>query len=214
MHKIKFSLIGDVGEASAKTYKLKNRKTSGSKETMEFKTDSGLAYLLTIREVNKFAEIAFEIEGDEDNKYAVTNRGEMYRVMATIVNAVKEYVDNHEDIRGIRYDPVSKGESDKGQGRDRLYKAFISKIYPGVKYVRGGGTMFAIFPQEQTDAAELTGDVATVTAAQTQKAYTENEKHLKEMVAEWKEKYNLNTESAIELMVQVLEKNKVKLNNE
>ena len=61
-----------------------------------------------------------------------TNRGEQYRVMATITRILKDYVAQHPEVVEIVYEPVKSGPAD--QGRERLYKAYVEKNLSGWNY--------------------------------------------------------------------------------
>lgn len=151
--------VFDIGTASAKTYKLNSFKIDIPKSefesasgTAKFKSDSGLKYVVSLKEVNKFLDVDFKVTNFKKGEFAETNRGEAFKVMATVVGVVKKYLDKRKDsLLGLRYDPQSKGgdeslgSGDKGAGRDRLYRAFISKQIPGVKFVKSGSTVFAMF---------------------------------------------------------------------
>jgi hypothetical protein len=78
--------------------------------------------------------IEFGVEG-ENNSYdysAVTNKGEMYKVMATIVKIAKEMIAKSKKegqyIREIVIEPSKNFEDDTR--RTNLYRAFIEKNMP------------------------------------------------------------------------------------
>ena len=74
-----------------------------------------------------------------DGTYDEVNKGEVFSVMATIVDIIKSIVDKG-GIKGIRYIAKSKG-NDAGIARDRLYRIYISKLYPNVTFLQQGGTI-------------------------------------------------------------------------
>lgn len=139
----------EVGDASVKSYKYAKPKKkynnfSSDQEHIQFVSDSGLKYIVDLKEVTGFLEIGFRIDtGREKDKYTETNRGELFKIMSTVVSIAKDAISNSSELRGIRYDPVSKDDkSDNGKKRDRLYRAFISKQFQNAKYIQQGGSVF------------------------------------------------------------------------
>jgi len=65
--------------------------------------------------------------------------------MATIVDIVKKYIKKLK-AKAILYSPSKKQGEDFGTQRDQLYKAFISKAIPGVKFEQKKDTVAAILP--------------------------------------------------------------------
>ncbi len=139
-------LVTEIGDGSAKPYKFSkfnpNLGDYGYVKTT-FKTDSGLLYEVTLSSIYKFLDVAFTANDD----YAVTNRGEMYKVMSTII-AIIEPVFKKIELKGIRYSPVEKS-NDGGRGRDTLYRLFINSFAKKnglkVEFITAGGIIFAEF---------------------------------------------------------------------
>jgi len=79
-------------------------------------------------------DTAFGVEGEDDtyDYKSVVNNDKMYRVMATVVQIIKEVIDKlkkeGEYIREISIDPSKNFEGDNR--RARLYKAYIKKNMP------------------------------------------------------------------------------------
>jgi hypothetical protein len=94
-------------------------------------------------------EVSFGIiPGAEPNMYGdytgdmvtVSNKGEMYRVMSTIVNIIKDYIKRNDNIKAIIYEPIKK-EGEKGFKRNDLYMAFIKKQMPAAKFEDSYGSV-------------------------------------------------------------------------
>lgn len=155
MKKIKLfeEFLFEIGDSSAKKYhydvngKMDKMGDLGSRLYVKFKSDSGLEYLLTIININKFLDVDFSVDGE----WPETNRGEIFRIMATITDVIENVLQKSNDILGIRYEPKGKASNnnDLGKGRDTLYRAFIGnavkKINKSVNFMQQGGTVFAIF---------------------------------------------------------------------
>ena len=147
-------ILKEVGEATTTPYKWKKVFTKEDTVFFAFKTDQGTSYKVALenyvyedfKENDKeypAIEVSFGIiSGAEPNtagaKYAgdmftVSNKGEMYRVMSTIVNIIKDYIKRNDNIKAIIYEPIKK-EGEKGFKRNDLYMAFIKKQIPTAKF--------------------------------------------------------------------------------
>jgi len=139
----------EIGDSSSKKYKYNiNGKFDDMSEFnkrlyVKFKTESKLDYSITVININSFLDIDFTADGE----YNETNKGEMFKIMATVMDVVENILNNNKGIRGIRYEPKSKG-TDKGDGRDRLYRIFMEKsikrLGKSIKFTQQGGTVFGI----------------------------------------------------------------------
>jgi hypothetical protein len=101
-----------------------------------FTTDSGLEY--EVRFARKkdnllHATVAFGVLNDEFNgeEYSVTNRGEVYRVMATIVKIVKNYMAEHPNLRLVEFtgEPKSDENATMTTQRLSLYNRYLKQIF-------------------------------------------------------------------------------------
>jgi hypothetical protein len=132
--------INEVGEANLKPYKWKEVDIEGYSVYIRFITDSETQYNVDVTTDTyqgipilniEFSAKLKDAEGSSSK--IVVNKGEMYRVMATIVDIIKKYLKKSK-AKGITYYPSKKSSEDFGTQRDNLYKAFISKAIPGVKF--------------------------------------------------------------------------------
>jgi hypothetical protein len=145
--------IFEIGDSSSKKYKYKiNGKLNDMSEFNKrlyatFKTESKLEYTLTVININSFLDVDFTADGEYDE----TNKGEMFKIMATIVDVIETILNTNNNIRGIRYEPKSKG-NDSGESRDRLYRIFLEKsikrLGKSIKFVQQGGTVFGIITED------------------------------------------------------------------
>ena len=146
----------EIGDTSAKKYKYKikgkidDMSEFNKRIDAKFKTESKLKYTLTVINTNSFLDVDFTADGEYDE----TNRGEMFKVMATVVDVIENIVNSNEGIRGVRYEPKYKGNdpNDFGEGRDRLYRRFIEKsikrLGKSIKFTQQGGTVFGTITEE------------------------------------------------------------------
>lgn len=101
-----------------------------------FTTDSGQHYEVRFgrRQDNiLMATIVFGVTNDEyeGEEYVVTNKGELYNVMATIVKIVKMFMAEHPKIISYEFTGYAKPEEDEEQEtvRINLYKRYLPKIF-------------------------------------------------------------------------------------
>jgi hypothetical protein len=75
-----------------------------------------------------FGVLNEEYEGEE---YVVTNKGEIYPVMATIVEIVKIYIERHPNINCFEYSGEPNKDLAEGEAsiRIKLYSRYLHKIF-------------------------------------------------------------------------------------
>jgi len=153
------AFVNEVGEANLQPYKWKEIDRESYYVYTRFTTDSETQYDVDIKSTMFFPagqmeslpalEIEFSAKpkGSEGSSAKiVVNKGEMYRVMATIVDIIKKYLKKSK-AQAIIYSPSKKSsEENFGVQRDQLYRAFISKAIPGVTFKQSGDFVTAILP--------------------------------------------------------------------
>jgi hypothetical protein len=153
------AFINEIGDASASKYKWKEVDQDGYWYYTRFTTDSETEYEVDLestthldRNVNELpafnVEFAAKPKGAEgSSSKIVVNKGELYKVMATIVDIIKHYV-KKDRKKAIMYSPEKKQGEDFGKQRDMLYKAFIRKAMPGTYFETEGDWIVAILPNK------------------------------------------------------------------
>jgi hypothetical protein len=101
-----------------------------------FTTDSGVNYEVRFgrRQDNILhATIVFGVTNEEyeGEEYTVTNKGELYRVMTTIVEVVKMFMAEHPKMISYEFTGLAKeGESENTSSkRINLYKRYLPRIF-------------------------------------------------------------------------------------
>jgi hypothetical protein len=164
------AFVNEVGEANLKPYKWEEVDREGYYVYTRFTTDSETQYDVDIKSTVYFpagqmeSRPALEIEFGAKPKGAegssakiVVNKGEMYRVMATIVDIIKKYLKKFK-AQAIIYSPSKKSsEENFGTQRDNLYRAFISKAIPGVTFKQSGDYITAILPSVKESSDPQSG---------------------------------------------------------
>jgi hypothetical protein len=152
------AFVNEVGEANLKPYKWKEVDREGYYVYTRFVTDSETQYDIDLHttthlddELNNLRALGVEFSAkpkgaEGSSTKIVVNKGEMYKVMATIVDIVKKYAKEIK-AQAITYSPAKKSsEENFGAQRDNLYRAFISKAFPGVKFEQEREIVAAILP--------------------------------------------------------------------
>ena len=107
---------------------------SGS--TFYFTTESNLKYEVKFgrKTTNIFhVSIVFGVLDDEfeENEYSLTNRGEVYRIMATLVKVIRYYIRNHPNVDQLEFsgEPTNDEVDQFGDKRLRLYMRYLKEIF-------------------------------------------------------------------------------------
>lgn len=136
--------INEIGDSGATTYPF----TNPSKGIYRFKSDSGLEYRIELEEHShpslgqgSILEISYRLLGDMYNM--VTNKGEQFRVMATLIETVKDYLKDNPQVNRISFVPVKSFDRENDNRRANLYMAYVKKQLPGAT-VKIDGNRFTI----------------------------------------------------------------------
>ncbi|MGE0561154.1 MAG: hypothetical protein AB7O47_05015 [Flavobacteriales bacterium] len=101
-----------------------------------FTTDSGVNYEVRFgRKQDNIlnATIVFGVTNDEyeGEEYSITNKGEVYQVMATIVEVVRIYKDEHPNVNSFEF-TGEQSEKEKVKNKNvrlNLYHRYIPKVF-------------------------------------------------------------------------------------
>ncbi len=90
--------------------------------------------------------IAFGVlnEEFEDDEYALTNKGDIFQVMSTIVSIVKIYFSEHQYVRKFEFTGVSKADEVGTSQRSLLYTRYLPKIFNDNWTVTKEGNKFLV----------------------------------------------------------------------
>ena len=101
-----------------------------------FTTDTGVNYEVRFgrRQDNILhATIVFGVTNDEyeGEEYIVTNRGELYRVMTTIVHVIKIFMSEHPKMTTYEFTGLAKEDEPENKltARINLYKRYLPRIF-------------------------------------------------------------------------------------
>ncbi len=119
-------LINDSYKPATLIYTIKKPEiVSGS--IYYFETGSGLVYQVSFgKKKNNYLGniINFSVISDEyEDEYSETNRGEVYRIISTIIEIIRIYHENHAYSNSYEFSGEFKDENDEEEAsiRTRLY---------------------------------------------------------------------------------------------
>jgi hypothetical protein len=74
-----------------------------------------------------------------------TNKGDQYKIMATIFKILKDYTTEHPEIVELSYEPQKDFEGD--EQREKLYKIYVNKNFPDWNYTKMGSYVYLNKPK-------------------------------------------------------------------
>jgi hypothetical protein len=149
------NILKEIGEGNAKPYEWEEISSDEWNTYVRFTTESETEYQVDLEPFKSNFPFAKDLPGlalqflakfkgeYEFSNTIVTNKGEVYKVMATIVNIVQHYLKN---TKIIIYTPEKKTGEEFGNKRDSLYKAFITKKFPNAEFKQMGEMIITILP--------------------------------------------------------------------
>lgn len=148
--KILKEVMSEVGDTSnVETYKYSKNEVGADYDEevykIKFTTESDTSYVVVIHKIDRNEDgnwrmdLEFGIENESEGGLppsydykSVVNKGEMYKVMATVVQITKKEVEiskqRNQPIKMIRIEPSKNFENDTR--RANLYMAYIKKNMP------------------------------------------------------------------------------------
>jgi hypothetical protein len=138
-----------------------------------FTTDNGTQYKVQIdaydteddngsTEMMPFIEVGFYTK--EKGYQAIGNleKREVFKIMATVTNAVKDFINKHDWVEEIHYSPSESVKQGGEQKKRNLYQAYIQKAFPGSNSFYSGGRM-RVKIRESIDTLEIDNVIDTIT---------------------------------------------------
>lgn len=126
-------LLREDYKPSSRPYEIKVPEIQ-SGDTYYFTTESGLQYQVRFgRKRDNYLEniINFSVLSEEfEDEYSETNRGEVYRIIATVIEIIRIYHENHEHSDAYEFTGEFKDEheSQAASIRSRLYYRYAQRI--------------------------------------------------------------------------------------
>ena len=146
-------IINEIGDGGSKPYNYTLTREEADHEGFyfrlyEFETDLGTHYEVTFEINEDFSKDGpwesmniefgvYEKDGEEVSYNVKTNKGEVFRVMATIVDITKNILKERSKIKTLTF--TGSKDDDDDNRRNNLYMAYIRKHVPNVKNITDDG---------------------------------------------------------------------------
>ena len=153
--------LKEVGDASAKVYQWDKTYDDENERIYGFFSDSDEVYNVVIDEIEpedpyyykgsdpvskmKRISVRFYVVGedpDDEDYEKVVNKGELFKVMATVVDILKFELKLRPYIKAIEFKPSKRKTQDRA--RLELYKRFFKNFYPNTEFKNYGDEVIAI----------------------------------------------------------------------
>jgi hypothetical protein len=132
----KINNLQEIGDAGSKIYPYSSPQNKGKNQEYTFETDSGLNYVVKFHkfEFSPLADVSFYFtdpnNSSQDKSYInvhlnTANKGEVFSVMSTITQIVKDYLNDNPDMNALSIMPTK--DSSKDNRRFNLYMAYIKQ---------------------------------------------------------------------------------------
>lgn len=129
MIKLKNILI-EIGEANAEPFKFAKSSSTDKAIIYSFKTDSNLEYIaefdLMLPQPSYGVTYEYSFKTKDGSYTDVTNKGEMARIMSTLVKILLDFVSSTKV--NIMIDPAKVDKEDNRRGK--LYQLYVKKNLP------------------------------------------------------------------------------------
>jgi len=123
-------LLKEVGDATSKPYKYDLYSVFNDMRVYGFDTDKDTMYTVELvqpTDKNNTLDVSFypvdEEDPDKEDFTVNTNKGELYRVMSTVVDIVRKNLEKHPEIEELEFTPTSLT-------RRSLYISYIKHSFP------------------------------------------------------------------------------------
>lgn len=158
------NIIKEVGEASAKSYKFNSKKINKNTTEYKFTTELKTNYTVVIdyyitKRFDENSDNGLLIDfytGEDESVYTIENKGELYKVMATITNIIKDYIKNeNRPVNFISFISTSK--------RSKLYDKYLTRFNLERRFDKFTGRIYYFFKNNlnenfQDDDINITDD--------------------------------------------------------
>ena len=118
----------------------------------EFKTKSGQFYEVSLGIINNQSTLSIDFfievetkQGPKLSNSEISNKGDLYDLLATIMDIIKKAIKKYPKIKYIEYIP-EKSKKEKnyaGNKRDIAYRYFLKKEFPNTEFSSNGKKVVA-----------------------------------------------------------------------
>ena len=151
-------LLLEIGETiQGYEFKKGKLKPKGTDEgfyqaTYAFESDRGMQYKVQIDaydteddngdvKMMDFIEVGFYTREKGYQAVGELDKKEVFKIMATVTNIVKDFISNNDWVKEIHYSPSESIKMGGEQKKSKLYKAYLQKAFPQATFMYSGGRM-------------------------------------------------------------------------
>jgi hypothetical protein len=138
-------ILKEIGDSSSQPYKFAFYGNYSGLRVYGFDTEN-YPYTVELGGVTDEEEpneigvrfyVPDEKDPDIERDDIVTNKGELFKVMATVTAIVKKDLKNHPEINSITFTPAKKEGETTNISRLNLYTQYIKNAYPNATITSG-----------------------------------------------------------------------------
>jgi hypothetical protein len=140
-------LLKEIGDSSSQPYRFDYYSNYAGMRVYGFDTPN---YAYTVELQYEFLDgsqnvlgVRFYVSDEEDPDIErddiVTNKGELFKVMATVVAIIKKDIQTHPEVDTLRFIPSKKEGESSNVSRTNLYMRYIKHEFPDAIVTHGPG---------------------------------------------------------------------------
>jgi len=145
------NILQEIGEGG-RPYRWGIDLEFGEHVQYGFETDTNSEYQVYFESVGEgetwdvsFAVREIGASSSGFNTDVITNKGDVYKVMSTVSDIVKDFINDHEEVLQLKFDPSQTGDDPTTKDkRAKLYMAYFKKQMPTSKMHPGEQGEFII----------------------------------------------------------------------
>jgi len=120
--------VNEIGEANAEPFKFSRSSLSDKNITYSFKTDSSLEYIAEFDLIDSKPTYEYSFKTKDGNYTDTTNKGELARIMSTLVKILLDFLEQSDNKANVMIDPAKVDKEDNRRGK--LYQLYVKKNLP------------------------------------------------------------------------------------
>jgi hypothetical protein len=158
----KLNKLNEIGDSSAKSYDYTLTLNSWYSVKYEFITDSDLNYVVLFDKSDDISDVVFYAQGlksSTGSKFkATSNRGELFKIMSTVVKIVIDFLSKNSNINTLVIEPSKQDEGD--DRRLNLYMQYIKNVIDPKEYdVKSDSKEIVIFRKTNLEDMENVNEI-------------------------------------------------------
>jgi hypothetical protein len=143
-------ILREIGDASSRPYSYDFYYEEDGRRLYGFNTESYPYTVVIYQDLDDSPNIAYvrffvpdENDPDLEQDEVVTNKGELFRIMATVKAIVAHDLKEHPEIDTIEFIPAKRSKETTDIARSNLYLRYIKNAYPSATIEKKGDAVVA-----------------------------------------------------------------------